>query len=230
MPHHILVVDDHAQITLLLEQYLTGQGFTVATARNGQEALAQVAAQAPALILLDVMMPGMDGFEFMRNLRATHDVPVIFLTARQEELDLLMGFNLGADDYLTKPFRMSELVARVRAILRRAGADAEEIHQLGAIAIDRARRQAAVDGAPVNLTRSEFELLFALVQAKGRVLSRLRLMECMFGETYADNQGFERTVDAHVKNLRAKIDAPDAGASHIVTVYGVGYRLQEPPA
>ena len=226
MPRHLLVVDDSPQITDLLQQYLTGQGFSVATAQDGEEALACVSARPPDLILLDVMMPVMDGFEFMRRLRLQHEIPVIFLTARLEEMDLLTGFHLGADDYLTKPFSMSELMARVTAVLRRGGM-AHETEQIGDIRIDRARRQATVRNEEVKLTRSEFELLAALVQAKGRVLSRLRLMDAMFGEVYANHDGFERTVDVHVKNLRAKIDSPDRDASYIATVYGVGYRLQD---
>ncbi len=228
MPRHVLVVDDNAQITDLLRQYLTGQGFSVATAADGKEALTCVSARPPDLILLDVMMPVMDGFEFMRRLRPQHEIPVIFLTARLEEMDLLTGFNLGADDYLTKPFSMSELMARVTAVLRRGGM-ARETEQVGDIHIDRARRQTTVGNREVRLTRTEFELLAALVQARGRVLSRLQLMEFMFGDVYADHDGFERTVDVHVKNLRAKIDSPDQTASYIATVYGVGYRLQDQP-
>ncbi len=229
MPRHLLVVDDSPQITDLLVQYLEGQGFSVAAARNGKEALNCVNRRPPDLILLDVMMPGMDGFEFMRRLRPQSEVPVIFLTARLEEMDLLTGFNLGADDYLTKPFSMSELMARVSAVLRRGGM-ASESEQIGDIRLDIARRQTKVRNEEVNLTRSEFELLVALVQAKGRVLSRLQLMESMFGDVYADNDGFERTVDVHVKNLRSKIDGPERESSYIATVYGVGYRLQDQPA
>ncbi len=226
MPRHLLVVDDNPQITDLLQQYLTGQGFSVAVAQDGKEAWAQVSERPPDLVLLDIMMPVMDGFEFMRRLRPQHDIPVIMLTARLEEMDLLTGFNLGADDYLTKPFSMSELMARVTAVLRRSGI-AGETDQVGDIRIDRARRQITVRNQEVKLTRSEFELLAALVQAKGRVLSRLQLMESMFGDVYADHAGFERTVDVHVKNLRAKIDSSARNASYIATVYGVGYRLQD---
>ena len=228
MPRHVLVVDDSPQITDLLKQYLTGQGFSVATAKDGEGALTCVSARQPDLVLLDVMMPVMDGFEFMRRLRPQNDIPVIFLTARLEEIDLLTGFNLGADDYLTKPFSMSELMARVTAVLRRGGM-ASETEQVGDIRIDTARRQATVRSKEMRLTRSEFELLAALVRAKGRVLSRFQLLESMFGNVYADNDGFERTIDVHVKNLRAKIDSPERDASYIATVYGVGYRLQDQP-
>lgn len=226
MPRHLLVVDDSPQITDLLQQYLQGQGFSVDAAGDGAAGLTRLQERRPDLILLDVMMPGMDGFEFMRRLRPRHDIPVIFLTARLDEVDLLTGFGLGADDYLTKPFSMSELLARVHAVLRR-GAARGETEEAGDIRIDRARRQVAVCGRQVALTRSEFELLTALVGARGRVLSRLQLMEAMFGDLYADHNGFERTVDVHVKNLRAKIDGESRAASYIGTVYGVGYRLQD---
>ncbi len=228
MPRHLLVVDDNRQIRDLLKQYLTGQGFSVATAQDGKQALTCVSGHPPDLVLLDIMMPVMDGFEFMRRLRLRNDIPVIFLTARMEEMDLLTGFQLGADDYLTKPFSMSELMARVTAVLRRGGM-ANETEQVGDIRIDRARRQTTVQNREVRLTRSEFALLAALMQARGRVLSRLQLLESMFGDVYADHDGFERTVDVHIKNLRAKIDRPERGASYIATVYGIGYRLQDQP-
>ena len=229
MSRHLLIVDDSPQITDLLKQYLNGQGFLVATAQDGAEALGCVAQQPPDLILLDVMMPGMDGFEFMRRLRPRHEIPVIFLTARREEMDLLTGFGLGADDYLHKPFSMGELMARVTAVLRRTGL-ADESEQFGDIRLDLARRQVKERSREVNLTRSEFELLAALVQSRGRVLSRLQLMESMFGDIYAENEGFERTVDVHIKNLRSKIDSSKRGHSYITTVYGVGYRLQDLPS
>lgn len=228
MTSQILVVDDNPQITNLLQKYLVEQGFAVATAGDGQEALRCVGAQVPDLILLDVMMPQMDGFAFMQKLRTQHDTPVIFLTARMEEIDLLMGFSLGADDYLTKPFSMSELTARVKAVLRRSSDQSERsaISPSGDIVIDRDRHRVTVQGEEINLTRTEFELLAALVESRGRVLSRAYLMERMFGDVYEVTAGFERTVDVHVKNLRAKIDPAPSGASYISTVYGVGYQLQ----
>lgn len=226
----ILVVDDNEQITNLLQQYLQEQGFAVATARDGGEALAYVENQTPDLILLDIMMPRMDGFEFMQRLRGRHATPVMFLTARLEEIDLLTGFNLGADDYLTKPFSMSELTARVKAVLRRTGSEAsDEVQQAGDIAIDRGRHQVTVRGEPVNLTRSEFALLASLLEARGRVLSRAQLMAHMFGDVYEVTDGFERTVDVHIKNLRAKLGTSAHGTRYIETVYGVGYRLREHP-
>lgn len=229
MPRHLLVVDDNTQITNLLRQYLQAQGYAVDVAGDGVEALERIADRLPDLILLDVMMPRMDGFEFMQELRRQHAVPVIFLTARLDEIDLLTGFGYGADDYLTKPFSMSELAARVRAVLHRTrdfGAR-DEVARSGDIEVDRARFQVRVKSRPVNLTRTEFALLAALVDANGRVLSRPQLLEHMFDDSPSVVNGFERTVDAHVKNLRAKLARQADGEVFVETVYGVGYRLRE---
>ena len=229
MAQHLLVVDDNDQITNLLRQYLQAQGYAVDVAGDGVEALARIADRLPDLILLDVMMPRMDGFEFMQALRRQHAVPVIFLTARLDEVDLLTGFGYGADDYLTKPFSMSELAARVRAVLRRTqdSRSRDEVVRRGDIEVDRSRFEVRVQSRPVNLTRTEFSLLEALVDAGGRVLSRPQLLEHMFGDAPGMTDGFERTVDAHVKNLRAKLAREVDGQVIVETVYGVGYRLRE---
>ena len=229
MAQHLLVVDDNDQITNLLHQYLQAQGYAVDVAGDGVEALERIADRLPDLILLDVMMPRMDGFEFMQELRRQHAVPVIFLTARLDEVDLLTGFGCGADDYLTKPFSMSELAARVRAVLRRTQdvRDRDEVVRSGDIEVDRARYKVRVKSRLVNLTRTEFSLLEALVDARGRVLSRPQLLEHMFGDVPGEADGFERTVDAHVKNLRAKLAGEADGRVFVETVYGVGYRLRE---
>lgn len=229
MVQHLLVVDDNAQITDMLRQYLEAQDYTVAVAGDGIEALERIAERLPDLILLDVMMPRMDGFEFMQELRRAYAVPVIFLTARLDEIDLLTGFGYGADDYLTKPFSMSELAARVRAVLRRTQdvRSRDEVVRSGDIEVDRARFEVRVKSRPVNLTRTEFSLLEALVDARGRVLSRSQLLEHMFGDAPGMADGFERTVDAHVKNLRAKLAREADGQVFVATVYGVGYRLRE---
>lgn len=228
MAQHLLVVDDNDQITNLLRQYLQAQGYAVDVAGDGVEALERIADRRPDLILLDVMMPRMDGFEFMQELRRQHAVPVIFLTARLDEVDLLTGFGYGADDYLTKPFSMSELAARVRAVLRRTqdARSRDEVVCSGDIEVDRARYEVRVKSRPVNLTRTEFSLLEALVDARGRVLSRPQLLEYMFGDVPGVADGFERTVDAHVKNLRAKLAREADGQVFVETVYGVGYRLR----
>ena len=229
MAQHLLVVDDNDQITNLLHQYLQAQGYAVDVAGDGVEALERIADRLPDLILLDVMMPRMDGFEFMQELRRQHAVPVIFLTARLDEVDLLTGFGCGADDYLTKPFSMSELAARVRAVLRRTQdvRDRDEVVRSGDIEVDRARYKVRIKSRLVNLTRTEFSLLEALVDARGRVLSRPQLLEHMFGDVPGEADGFERTVDAHVKNLRAKLAGEADGRVFVETVYGVGYRLRE---
>ncbi len=229
MAQHLLVVDDNDQITNLLHQYLQAQGYAVDVAGDGVEALGRIADRLPDLILLDVMMPRMDGFEFMQELRRQHAVPVIFLTARLDEVDLLTGFGYGADDYLTKPFSMSELAARVRAVLHRTQdvRDRDQVVRSGDIEVDRARYKVRVKSRPVNLTRTEFSLLEALVDARGRVLSRPQLLEHMFGDVPGEADGFERTVDAHVKNLRAKLAREADGQVFVETVYGVGYRLRE---
>ncbi|MCY3659002.1 MAG: response regulator transcription factor [Caldilineaceae bacterium] len=229
MAQHLLVVDDNDQITNLLRQYLQAQGYAVDVAGDGTEALERIAERLPDLILLDVMMPHMDGFEFMQELRRQHTVPVIFLTARLDEVDLLTGFGYGADDYLTKPFSMSELAARIRAVLHRTqdAGSPDEVVRSGDIEVDRARFKVRVKSRPVNLTRTEFSLLEALVDARGRVLSRLQLLEHMFGDAPGMADGFERTVDTHVKNLRAKLAREADGQVFVETVYGVGYRLRE---
>ncbi len=227
MAQHLLVVDDNDQITNLLHQYLQAQGYAVDVAGDGVEALERIADRLPDLILLDVMMPRMDGFEFMQELRRQHAVPVIFLTARLDEVDLLTGFGYGADDYLTKPFSMSELAARVRAVLHRTQDVRDQVVRSGDIEVDRARYEVRVKSRPVNLTRTEFSLLEALVDARGRVLSRPQLLEHMFGDVPGEADGFERTVDAHVKNLRAKLAREADGQVFVETVYGVGYRLRE---
>ena len=229
MSEHILVVDDNPQITNLLHQYLQAQGYSVETAGDGVEALERVAAREPDLILLDAMMPRMDGFQFIQELRCHQDIPVIFLTARLDEIDLLTGFGYGADDYVTKPFSMGELSARVKAVLQRSAGPnhQDDVVRLGQIEVDRGRHQVTVNSQPVNLTRTEFYLINALVSAKGRVLSRPQLLEHMYGETLSTVDGFERSVDTHIKNLRSKLARGSDGQTFVETVYGVGYRLRE---
>lgn len=220
----ILVVDDNASVRTLLSDYLEEHGFRVTTAANGRQAIFAARHEKPDLILLDIMMPELDGFEFMRAHRKERQTPIILLTARLEEADKVVGLELGADDYITKPFGMRELLARIRAVLRRAGAAAipGEILRVGAVSLDRATRIVEVSGKSVHLTPSEFELLAVLMAVPGRVYSRMELLDHLQGGAFV---GAVRTIDVHVRNLRSKIE-PDPGAPTLIeTVFGVGYRF-----
>lgn len=232
MPKKILVVDDKREIRSLLSQYLTQEGFTIVTATDGKEALYAARQEKPDLIILDLMMPEMGGYEFMRLYSREADTPTIILTARLEENDKVLGLELGADDYITKPFSMRELTARVRAVLRRADKQAVEADVLRAadITLDRTGRVVTVGERQVDLTPTEFDLLAALMAAPGRAFSRLELLERIQGTAY---EGYERTIDVHVRNLRAKIEPeariePDSPPRYIETIYGVGYRFSNP--
>jgi len=225
MSKTILVVDDHANVRVLLEEYLSEHGYRVVTARDGAEALVAVRIEHPDLILLDVMMPNLDGFEFMRVYRKNWNIPVILLTARLGETDKVLGLELGADDYVTKPFGMAELVARIRAVLRRASPDENApdagMYRLGGLELNRSTHSVTVNQRPVYLTRSEFDLLSALIAAPGRVFTREMLQEHLQGDEY---EGVERTIDVHIRNLRRKIEPDPASPHYILTVFGVGYR------
>ncbi len=224
MAKTILVVDDEERLVSLVKAYLEQGGFNVVTAKNGRDALFIARQEKPDLILLDVMMPEMDGHEFMRVHRQERNTPIILLTAKIEEDDKVLGLELGADDYVTKPFSPRELLARIRAVLRRLGQDAPsgQLLRAGDITLDQDRYFVEVSGEPVNLTRSEFDLLAALMAAPGRVFSRLDLLDRLQGTAY---EGYERTVDVHIKNLRAKIEANPRQPEYIQTVYGIGYRF-----
>ncbi|HEV2847223.1 MAG TPA: response regulator transcription factor [Thermoanaerobaculia bacterium] len=222
----VLVVEDDRKTSSLVKLYLENAGFEVAVAFDGGQALAAARARRPDLVVLDVMIPTLDGFEVCRTLRGESDVPVILLTARTTEPDKLRGLDFGADDYVTKPFSPRELVARVRAVLRRAAPRereeaAGELRFQG-LALDLGRREVRVGGAPVALTPNEFRMLEVLARAPGRAFSRAELVERAFGWDY---EGMERTVDAHVKNLRRKLGP----GSWIETVFGVGYRFAGEP-
>jgi DNA-binding response OmpR family regulator len=225
MPKCILVVDDEERIRSLLQAYLTQEGFRVVTAANGREALTVAHHERPDLIILDVLMPEMDGYGFMSVYTRDNDTPIILLTARLEETDKVVGLELGADDYVTKPFSPRELTARVRTVLRRlekSQAIAPDILQDGDIMIDRDAYLVTVQGQPVSLTRSEFELLAVLLASPGRTFTRLQLLEAVQGSAF---DGIERTIDIHVKNLRAKIEPDPHNPIYVETVYGVGYRF-----
>lgn len=220
----ILVVDDEERLVSLLEAYLSQAGFRVRTAGDGLQALRVAEQQPPDLIVLDVMMPEMDGYEFMRLYRRERNVPIILLTAKVEPDDRIIGLELGADDYLTKPFRPRELLARIRAVLRRVGSSepAAELLQCREVVVDRHDHGVRIAGREVSLTPSEFDLLAALISAPGRVFSRGELLDRIQGVAY---EGYERTIDVHVKNLRAKIEVDPRRPRYIETVYGVGYRF-----
>ena len=224
MTRKILVVDDKPELRTLLKSYLTQEGFGVVAAGDGREALFIARHEKPDLIILDLMMPEMSGYEFMRAYSREADTPVIILTAKLEENDKVLGLELGADDYVTKPFSPRELTARVRAVLRRLEkqGDRSDILRAEAIYLDRAGRIITVGGQPVDLTPSEFDLLATLMAAPGRVFSRLELLDRLQGSAY---EGYERTIDVHIRNLRAKIETDPSSPHYIETVYGAGYRF-----
>ena len=224
MPRTILVVDDKKSLRDLVKAYLTQEGFRVVTANNGRTALRMARHEKPDLILLDIMMPEMDGYEFIRIYTREKDTPIILLTARLEESDRVLGLELGADDYVTKPFSMRELVARIRAVLRRIekGLPPTEVLRVADITLDKGARQVKVGDRLVKLTPTEFDLLAVLMSAPGRVLSRLALLEQVQGFAV---DSLERSIDVHIRNLRTKIEPDPGNPRYIETVFGVGYRF-----
>jgi DNA-binding response OmpR family regulator len=224
MTKKILVVDDKKELRTLIKQYLSQEGFEVIQAEDGQKALYVARQEKPDLILLDLMMPEMGGYEFMRVYSREADTPTIILTAKLDENDKVLGLELGADDYITKPFSMRELTARIRAVLRRLEKTAVEadILRVADINLDRIGRIVTVAGEPVDLTPSEFDILATLMAAPGRAFSRLELLERLQGSAY---EGYERTIDVHIRNLRAKIEPDQDQPRYVETVYGVGYRF-----
>jgi len=224
MANTIMVVDDEKRLVSLLEAYLSQEGFHVIKASDGREALFMARQEKPDLIVLDIMMPEMDGYEFMRLHRKERSTPIILLTARVDKDDKVIGLELGADDYVTKPFRPRELLARIRAVLRRVGETepTAEVLRSSDITLDRENHTVKVGDEYVDLTPSEFDLLATLLSAPGRAFSRLDLLDRIQGTAY---EGYERTVDVHIKNLRAKIESDPRSPRYIETVYGVGYRF-----
>ncbi|MDQ5853361.1 MAG: response regulator transcription factor [Chloroflexota bacterium] len=224
MTKTILVVDDTPNLRRMVQSYLTQEGFRVVTAADGHEALSVARHEQPDLILLDLMMPNMGGYEFIRAYGKDGQAPIIVLTAKLEENDKVLGLELGADDYVTKPFSPRELTARVRAVLRRASKDPFEPDLLRAadITLDRNGRVVTVGDRQVDLTPSEFDLLATLMAAPGRAFSRLQLLERLQGTAY---EGYERTIDVHIRNLRAKIEPDARNPRYVETVFGVGYRF-----
>src|SRR5438552_1254152 len=230
MAQTILVVDDEYKLRDLIRVYLEQEGYRVVEAAHGREALYVARVEKPDLIILDLMMPEMGGYEFMRAFGKEAETPVIMLTAKIEDQDKILGLELGADDYVTKPFNVRELIARVRAVLRRAQKAATEPDVLRAvdIVLDRAGRTVKVGDRYVDLTPSEFAILATLIAAPGQVFSRLDLLDRVSGEAY---EGYERTIDVHIRNLRTKIEPDPRKPQYVDTVYGMGYRFaaQKPP-
>jgi DNA-binding response OmpR family regulator len=226
-PEKILVVDDEEHIIELVELYLSKEGYQVVKATDGDEAVEKFTVEKPDLLVLDIMLPGRDGLDVLREVRKTSQVPVIMLTARESEVDKVVGLELGADDYLTKPFSPRELVARVKAVLRRskpAAAEAVEVVERDGLSIDTQRRQVQVEGrGAVELTAKEFDLLLVLASNPGIVLTRERLMEKVWGYEYI---GDTRTVDVYIRHLREKLADNADSPRFIQTVRGVGYRFK----
>ncbi|MDY7018694.1 MAG: response regulator transcription factor [Chloroflexota bacterium] len=224
----VLVVDDDVKTVELVKMYLQRDGYKVITAYDGTEALRLAREKHPDLIVLDLMLPGIDGLQVCRTLRAESDVPIIMLTARTTEQDRLTGLDLGADDYVTKPFSPKELAARVRAVLRRLPGEAiqrgpEEV-QHGELTVNFLKHEASLTGKLLNLSPIEFKLLGALVREPERVFSRAQLIEKALGY---DFEGFDRTIDVHILNLRRKLETDPSHPEYIKTVYGVGYKFLE---
>lgn len=220
----ILVADDKANIRNLVRDYLEAEGFRVVIAANGREALYAARAEKPDLILLDIMMPEMSGYDFIKAYRKESETPIILLTAKLDETDKVLGLELGADDYVTKPFGMKELTARIHAVLRRALRTPLEPDTLkiGSIQLDKDSRTVTVDNEPASLTPSEFDLLYVLMSAPGKVFSRSDLLLKLQGTTF---EGVERTIDVHIRNLRTKIEQDPSNPQYIQTVFGVGYKF-----
>lgn len=222
----ILVVDDEPKIVQLARDYLERAGFRVHSAQDGASALASARSTAPDLIVLDLKLPSMDGLDVARELRKTSAVPIIMLTARADEADKLIGLELGADDYMTKPFSPKELVARVRAVLRRsdaARAGAETIH-VGELSIDAPRMRVTAGRRLVSLTPTEFQILLAMARQPGRVFTRGQLLDQVHGVAF---ESYERAIDAHIKNIRRKLEPDPRKPRYLQTVYGIGYRLAD---
>lgn len=226
MGRTIVVVDDEEHIRELAALYLEKEGFAVITAADGTSALETIQKHHPSLVILDVMLPNKSGFDICRELRARSDVPILMLTARSEDVDKIVGLELGADDYLTKPFNPREMVARVKAILRRADAGHRggPVIRFGPLVIDKQRREARVSNALIELRTKEFDLLTALAENGGIVLSREQLLDQVWGYSF---YGETRTVDVHVQHVRAKLAGSGVG---IQTIRGIGYKLVEEPA
>ncbi|GAV24172.1 DNA-binding response regulator [Carboxydothermus islandicus] len=226
MARKILVVDDEPKIVTMIKSYLLKEGYEVISAFNGREALNLFHIEKPDLMVLDWMMPEMSGIEVLREIRKESQIPIIMLTAKTEEVDKLIGFELGVDDYVIKPFSLRELSARIKTILKRLEAKTkvdEIVKTAGDLTLYPDKREVFLKGKPLDLTPTEFKLLEALMKNPGKVYSRLELLEYAIGEAY---EGYERSIDTHISNLRKKIEKDPANPEYILTVFGVGYKLK----
>jgi two-component system, OmpR family, alkaline phosphatase synthesis response regulator PhoP len=223
----ILVVEDEMKIAALVRDYLTDAGFDVLVAGDGGAAISAARGNHPDLIVLDLGLPGRDGLDVTREVRRTSTVPIVMLTARGDESDRIVGLELGADDYVVKPFSPKELVARVRAVLRRTAAargEGPEVLRVAGVEVDVPRMRVTVDGRAADLTPTEFQLLSTLVREPGRVFTRSQLLDAVHGVAF---ESYERAIDAHVKNIRKKIEPAPARPRFVLTVHGVGYRFAD---
>jgi len=226
MSQKILVVDDELDIVKVVRAYLEQSGFRVITASDGQQALAIFRHEQPDLIVLDLSLPKLDGLDVCRTIRRESSVPIIMLTARVEETDRLIGLEIGADDYIVKPFSPREVVARVRTVLRRSTPAAEQpsLITIGALSIDPVKHEVQLQGRTIDLTPSEFNILLTMASQPGRAFSRMDLLDAAQGEAY---EGYERSIDVHIKNLRQKLGDEPRAPTYILTVYGVGYKFSD---
>jgi len=224
----VLVVDDEPRIVELARDYLEHAGFAVITAVDGPSALTAARIRKPDVLVLDLGLPGMDGLDVARAIRRDSTMPIVMLTARDDELDRVLGLEIGADDYVTKPFSPRELVARIRAILRRVDRQAEPSDRIevAGVTIDISRMRVEVNGRNVELTPTEFQLLVALARQPGRIFTRSQLLDAIHGLAF---ESYERAIDAHVKNLRRKLEDDPGQPRYVLTVYGMGYRFAEEP-
>jgi DNA-binding response OmpR family regulator len=222
----ILVVDDEPRIVDLARDYLEHAGFAVLTATDGPSALRAARTRKPDVLVLDLGLPGMDGLDVARELRRESSIPIVMLTARDDEVDRILGLEMGADDYVTKPFSPRELVARIRAILRRVDRQTEPGDRIeaGGVSIELSRMKVEAGGRVVELTPTEFQLLVTMARQPGRIFTRAQLLDAVHGLAF---ESYERAIDAHIKNLRRKLEEDPSRPRYVLTVYGVGYRFAE---
>lgn len=225
MPVKLLLVDDDPDLLYTLEKYLQKAGYTTVLANNGKSAIETFNTEKPDAALIDVMMPELDGFEVVKKIRSESDIPIILLTARSDETDKVVGLELGADDYVTKPFSPREVVARLKAIMRRGNQKRENPSKItiGKITIDKNTRSVIRENFPIQLTKTEFDILLTLMESPEQVFTRDQIIDKALGYTY---EGFERTIDAHIRNIRKKIEPDANNPDYIKTVFGVGYKIE----